>query len=108
MSGNVQRVKHWISLLVDPDTPYLQAKGLISTANQDQVVALLEILHNLVRNYSHLPEAIAKKLRRKKWQQLAQPRKSLKLKKKAFVKSSREVVGLLQSVQDFLKPYIEE
>ena len=107
MSQNIQRARDWLNLLQDNTTPLKQAKALLSTASDDQILALTEVLFNLLNNSAHLPQEISRKLKKRKWQFIAKPQKSLKAKKKTFVKFGKQIIILLQTLQPFLAQHLE-
>lgn len=107
MSHNIQRVRDWLNLLQDDTTALKQAKALLSTASEDQILALTEVLFNFVNNCAHLPQEISRKLKNRKWKFIAKPQKSLKAKKKTFVKFAKEIILLLHALQPFLAQHLE-
>jgi hypothetical protein len=101
MPLTLERVKYWLKLLLDLQTPLKQAKVLLKTASPHQLLALKEILYNIVHNKDlEFIKLKNKQSKYKRWDKLSNTRKKLKIKH--ISKYIGDILKLLHSYRELI------
>ena len=107
MSLNLLKAKHWLMLLVDPNTSYQQRRILLDSPSDLQIKALREIFYNILHNPNiDIDSSLLKKAKTKKWKVLVKPNVS-KQKRKFIKDNKRAIVIFLLELKDLLLEILE-
>lgn len=104
MSITLQNVSSYLKLIFDKDTPREQKFGLIYTVSAKQVLAIIEIIHNVLSGSIPLSKKIQSIVNKHKQDLInfTNSKKSVKTKLRASKKHYRLLSRILEEVRDFV------